>query len=394
MNFTQKLPQHSSTLSLLQNNPKSRTWVEINKAAVLHNVNQFKSIIGQDKHLAVVAKSNAYGCGLIQIAQILKDCESVSWLCVFSLSEGLIARENGFTKPILVLGHADLDYEYAVMFQIDLVAYDFNDISKLNEVAKKLKQIAYIHIKVDTGLSRLGVLWHQALDLICAVANLSNIKINGIFSHFAESDTNDQTFTKRQLSRFSDLITQLKKEGIEIPLKHCSNTTGIIRFNGCHFNMVRSGGGTYGLYKSPQIDDLGEKKYLINLKLAVSWKTKIIQIKELPVGSYVSYSRTFVAFRPTITAIVPIGYWDGYSRGLSNKGFVYIRGQKAPVIGRVCMNMVIIDISDIPAACVGDEAILVGSQPGITPDDIAQLSGTINYEVTTKINPTIERIIT
>ncbi|MDR3647206.1 MAG: alanine racemase [Candidatus Babeliales bacterium] len=393
MNLTNNISQNTSTLLMLKSNPKSRTWVEIDKSAILHNVAQFKSIIGPNKHLAVVAKSNAYGCGLVQIAQILQESADVSWLCIFSLSEGLIARENGFAKPILVLGHADLDLEYAVLYSIDLVAYDLQEICRLNEVAKKLNQIAYIHIKVDTGLSRLGVLWHQALELIKEVSLLQNIKIRGIFSHFAESDTDDQMFTKRQLKRFSDLIADLKKEGIEIPFIHCSNTTGVIRYNSCHFNMVRSGGGTYGLYKSPKVDDLGEKKYLINLKLAVSWKTKVIQIKELPIGSYVSYSRTFVAFRPTITAIIPIGYWDGYSRGLSNKGFVYIKGIKAPIIGRVCMNMVIIDITDLPNVCVGDEVTLIGSQPGVTPDDIAHLSQTINYEVTTKINATIERIV-
>lgn len=404
MNLTNNIPcpaklnakagsQNTSTALLLKNNPKSRTWVEIDKYAILHNVAQFKSIIGPNKHLAVVAKSNAYGCGLVQIAQILQNSDDVSWLCIFSLSEGLIARENGFTKPILVLGHADLELEYAVLYSIDLVSYDYDEIYKLNEVAKKLNQTAYIHIKVDTGLSRLGVLWHEALNLIKLVTSLSNIKIRGIFSHFAESDTADQMFTKRQLQRFNNLLEDLKNEGITIPLIHCSNTTGVIRYNMCHFNMVRSGGGTYGLYKSPQIDNLGEKKYLINLRLAVSWKTKVVQIKDIPVGSYVSYSRTFVAFRPTKTAIIPIGYWDGYSRGLSNKGFVYIKGHKAPIIGRVCMNMVIIDITDISDISLGDEVILVGNQPGITPDDIAYLSQTINYEVTTKINPTIERII-
>lgn len=392
MNLNKNIYQKPSALMLLKNNPKSRTWVEVNKSAILHNVAQFKSIIG-NKQLAIVAKSNAYGCGLIPIVQILKDCEDVSWLCIFSLSEGLIARENGFTKSILVLGHADIDIEYAILFSIDLVSYDLHEIRRLNEVAKKLKQIAYIHIKVDTGLSRLGILWHQALELIKQVIKFSHIKIRGIFSHFAESDNADQLFTKRQLDRFNSLLEDLKSEGINIPLIHCSNTTGVIRFNYCHFNMVRTGGGTYGLYKSPQIDDLGEKKYLIHLKLAISWKTKVVQIKEIPVGSYVSYSRTYVTFRPTITATLPIGYWDGYSRGLSNKGVVYINGHKAPVIGRVCMNMIIIDITDIPQVSIGDEAILIGSAQGTTPDDIANLSQTINYEVTTKINPVIERII-
>lgn len=384
---------NQSTSLLLKNNPKSRTWVEIDKSAVLHNVKQFKSIIGQNNHLAVVAKSNAYGCGLIQIVEILKDCNDVSWLCVFSLSEGLIARENDFKKPILVLGHADLEIEYAIIYQIDLVSYDINEISKLNNKAIQLKQIAYIHIKVDTGLSRLGVPVFQAFELIKAVSELSNIKIRGIFSHFAESDSTDQIFTKRQYLKFNNLINQLKQASINIPFVHCSNTTGIIRFNNCHFNMVRSGGGTYGLFKSPAIDNLGEKKYLINLKPVLSWKSKIVQIKDLQVGSYVSYSRTFVTFRPTKTAIVPVGYWDGYSRGLSNRGVVYIKGIKAPVIGRVCMNMIIIDITDIDTACMGDEVILVGCLPGVTPDDIAYLSNTINYEVTTKINPTIARII-
>jgi len=392
MNLINNLSQNTS-IFLLNQNPKTRTWVEISKSAILHNVKQFKTIAGNDKQLGVVAKSNAYGCGLNQIAQILQNSDDVNWLCVFSLSEALLARENGFTKNILVLGFADLDLDYAVLFSIDLVGYDYDQIFKLNEIAKKLKRYTYIHIKIDTGLSRLGIPVFDALEQIKKILKLQYIKVRALFSHFSESDSIDQTFTKKQLNRFKNLVEELNKCGIKIPLTHCSNTTGVIRFNNCHFNMVRFGGGTYGLYKSPQIDELGEKKYLINLKLALSWKSKIIQIKDLPVGTYVSYSRTFVTFKPTKIAIIPIGYWDGYNRGLSNKGFVYINGIKSSIIGRVCMNMIIVDITDIQSVFIGQEVVLLGDLPGITPDDMAQMSGSINYEITTRINPTIQRII-
>lgn len=372
---------------------KARTWVEIDKKAILHNLNQFKAIIGSTTELAVVAKSNAYGHGLASISQICQESEDTKWICVFALSEALIARDNGYEKNILILGQIDVDVELAILYSIDIVVYDIDLLSTLNEAGKKLKKQVNIHIKVDTGLSRLGFLPDDAFHAIKIANQLSFINLRGVFSHFSESDANDQAFTHKQLSRFNLLLSKLLENGINIPFIHSSNTAGIIRFESCHFNFVRLGGGTYGMYKSASIDELGKKKYQLNLKLAISWKTRIIQIKEIPAGTYVSYARTFITYRPTRIAIIPIGYWDGYNRLLSNKGIVYIKGQPGFVIGRVCMNMIIVDITDSKDIVVGDEVILMSNLPGITPDEIAVLSGTINYEVTTKINPMIPRII-
>lgn len=372
---------------------KSRTWVEIDKSCVLHNLSQFKNIIGPDVQLAVVGKSNAYGHGLAQLAQICQESSAADWLCVFTLSEALVAREVGFKKNILVLGFADVDIEAAVLSKIDLVIYDLDLALKLNDLAKKYSTRAFVHVKVDTGLSRLGLLQGDALELIKTITKLPFVTIRGIFSHFSESDANDQTFTNKQLSRFNNLLNDLNSLGIIIPYIHSSNTAGVIRFKSCHFNFVRSGGGTYGLYKSEAIDRLAKRKYQTNLKLAISWKSRVMQIKELPVGTYISYARTFVTNRKTKVAIIPVGYWDGYNRQLSNKGMVYINGQPANVLGRVCMNMIIVDVTQVRDLQIGNEVILVGNLPGITPDDIAQLSGTINYEVTTRINPGIARII-
>jgi len=389
------LIQTNQTSNLInsQLDPKSRTWVEISKSAILHNIKQFKLVIGPNIQLAIVAKSNAYGHGLEQIAQIAQESEDANWVCIFSLYEGIVARNSGFKKNILVLGHVDLDPELAIINSIDLTVYDFEFIQKLNDLGKKLNIPAFIHIKIDTGLSRLGIFPEEALELIKKTHNLPFIKIRGIFSHFAESDAKDQNFTHKQVTKFTCLLNELKKLKIHIPFIHCSNTTGIVRFSSCHFTMSRTGGGTYGLYKSNEINELGQKKHLINLKLALTWKAKIMQIKELPAGSYVSYARTFVTYRKTKIALIPIGYWDGYNRQLSNKGSVYIKGIPAPVIGRVCMNVIIVDITEIQNVTLNDEAILVGNLPGINPDDIAQLTGSINYEATTRINPTIPRII-
>ena len=386
-----KLPEINSGTQF--ENAKSRTWVEINKSAVMHNLNQFKSIVGPETQLAVIAKSNAYGHGLLAMAQICQESSDANWLCVFSLTEALIVRQNGFTKPILVLGHMDADLYLGVMHSVDMVAYDLDFIAQLNEIAKKLNTQAFVHIKIDTGLSRLGVCSTDALELIKNALKYTHVTIRGIFSHFSESDARDQVFTRKQLQRFNNLFSELKKLNISIQYIHSSNTSGIIRFDSCHFNFVRTGGGSYGLFKSVAIDQLGQRKHCINLKLAISWKSRIMQIKNLAVGTYVSYARTFVTARPTRVAIIPIGYWDGYNRNLSNKGMVYIHGVAAPVIGRVCMNMVIIDITDIQNVVVGDEVLLIGDKPGITPDDIALATGTINYEVTTRINPSISRII-
>ena len=377
----------------IQIDHKARTWVEIDKSAILHNLNQFKNIVGSNSQLAVVGKSNAYGHGLAQLAQICQESIVTDWLCVFSLSEGLTAREVGFKKNILILGFADLALEAAVLNSIDLVVYDLDLVLKLNDIAQKYKTRAYVHIKVDTGLSRLGLAHLEALELIKIISKLSFVTIRGIFSHFSESDSNDQTFTNKQLFRFNNLLNELTNIGITIPYIHFSNTAGVIRFNSCHFNFARFGGGTYGLYKSAAIDALGKSKYQLNLKLAISWKSRVMQIKDLPVGAYISYARTFITSRKTKIAIIPIGYWDGYSRQLSNKGIVYIKGKPAPVRGRVCMNMIIVDITEIFDVQIGDEAILIGDLFGITPDDIALSTGSINYEITTRINPLIARII-
>lgn len=376
-----------------QISPKSRTWVEISKSAILHNLKQIKNITGPEVQIAPVIKGNAYGHGLVQVAQICQESPDVGWVCVFSLSEALILRDNGFTKHILVLGYADVDLDLAIIHSIDLLAYDLNIISDLAERANKLKIPAYIHFKVDTGLSRLGFPPSESFEIIKKIMAFEWLKIRGLMSHFSESDAPDQSFTDKQLSSFINLIDKLKKNGINIPFIHTANTTGIIRFTSCHFNFVRTGGGTYGLYKSNSIKELGERKYLTDFKSALSWKSKVMTIKDLPIGSYVSYARTFITFRDTKIAIIPVGYWDGYSRYLSNKGVVYINGKSAPVIGRVCMNMVIVDITDIQNVSIGNEVTLVGNEPGIRPDDIAQLTGTINYEVTIRINPSISRII-
>ncbi len=393
MDLINKSVQFPNIISDLQIDPKARTWIEINKSAVLHNLNEFRSIVGPNVNLAVVAKSNAYGHDLPTIAKICQESPQANWLCVFSLYEALVARKSGFEKPILVLGHIDVDVLLAILQEIDLTVFDLDFILKLNEIAKKLKMNAFVHIKIDTGLSRLGVVAEHAFEFIKKVYGLSNIKIRGIFSHFSESDANDQSFTQKQLERFSQLLNKLKESNINIPFIHSSNTTGIIRFDSCHFNFVRTGGGTYGLYISSAFEQLGEKKHAIHLKLAMTWKSRIMQIKELPVGTYVSYARTFVTYRPTRIGIIPIGYWDGYSRNLSNKGLVYIKNLSVPVIGRVCMNMIMIDITDIQNVEVQDEVILLGDKPGITPNDLAQQAGSINYEITTRINPSISRII-
>lgn len=393
MDLLKDLQKFPEIISEIQINPKSRTWIEVDRSAILHNLRQFKSIVGAQTQLAIVAKSNAYGHGLVPIAQICEESFDANWLCVFSLTEALIVRQNGFTKPILVLGHMDAELSLAIIQSIDMVAYDIDFISHLNELASKLKTKAYVHIKVDTGLSRLGIFPEDALELIKQVSKFNFVIIRAIFSHFSESDAPDQVFSTKQLQKFNNLLLELSKLNINFQYIHSSNTSGIIRFESCHFNFVRMGGGTYGLFKSTSIDQLGQRKHLLNLKLAISWKSRIMQIKSLPVGSYVSYARTFVTIRPTKVAIIPIGYWDGYNRQLSNKGIVYIRDKAAPVLGRVCMNMIIIDITDIQDITLGEEVLLVGDRPGITPDDIALLTGTINYEVTTRINPSISRII-
>lgn len=377
------MQKHRSALS---------SWVEIDKDAIEHNLAMYKKIIGHAV-LAPVVKSNAYGHGIKLVAKICNQHPAVDMLCVVSVREALSLRLMGITKPLLVISILDDSLEEVVAHDIDLVAYDLATIEELNAIGGRLHKKAQIHLKLDTGLSRLGLHSNDFLALIKKIHTLPFITIRGIFTHFAESESEDQTFTDYQLNQFNNLLAQLDALGIHIPLRHTACTAAVTANAASHATMVRLGIGLYGLWPSEENKRMTERLHPgFCLKPALTWKTRIIQIKEVPKGSYIGYDRSHRVDRPTRLAILPIGYWDGFDRGLSNKGQVLINGQLAPIRGKIAMNLCMVDITGLNVS-MEDDVALLGDHPGITADDIARHCGTINYEIVTRINPLLVRVL-
>jgi alanine racemase len=368
------------------------SWVEIDKKALNHNIEQYKKIIGSAA-LSVVVKSNAYGHGIEQIAKLCEHNSAVHTICTVSLSEALALRSQGIKKPILVLSIINASLDKAVEQSIDLVLYNMQTALELNTIGQQCKRKVAIHIKIDTGLSRLGFLADNAIKFIKQIHQLPFIYIKGIFTHFSESESADQAFTHLQQARFNLLLQELEAEGVTIPLRHSSCSAATTATLQSHHTMVRIGIGLYGLWPSEDNKKITQERYPdFSLQPVLSWKTKIIQIKEIPAESYVGYDRTYVTTKQTRIATISIGYWDGYDRQLSNKGAVIINNQRAYIVGRIAMNIAMIDVTDLDVS-LNDEVMLMGNHEGVRADDIAQMCSTINYEVVTRINPLLPRIV-
>ena len=370
------------------------SWIEIDREALLHNLMLYKRCAPQ-AFFAPVIKSNAYGHGLALIAEILDQSALVDMLCVVALSEALFLRSQGIKKDILVLSIIDQDMSKALLQNIDLIVYDLETARELSSQAEQLGLKASIHIKIDTGLSRLGILADQALSIITQIHALPGIYIRGLFSHLANSEE-EHSFAQEQLERFLGLIASLESNGITIPLYHISCSAALSALPEVHTSMetrsmVRLGLGLYGLWPSENNKKMTQQRYPdFHLRPVLRWKTRIIQIKEIPAGSSVGYGRSHYVKEKTKIAVIPVGYWDGYDRRLSGKASVSINGHKAPVLGRIAMNLTMIDITALPINS-SDEVFLIGPQSFTQVDMLASLCNTINYEITTRINPLLPR---
>ena len=368
------LPIDTSTVSSPQ------TWLEVSTSAFNHNVSYYKNRIGQHNNLAIVIKGNGYGHGLQQIADLCEQSSLVDWICVAQLSEAL-ALQN-ITKPILVLGYSDVSPERAVSTHIHFMVDNAEYAHALNAIGKKHSYQFNVHVKIDTGLSRMGISACQAIDFIQQLQQLDYLHIAGIYSHFSASDSNEQ-FTHHQLEQYNAILEQLSAAAFLPTYIHMSNSASISTVTyPQQFNFFRMGIGAYGLGK--------EKKLLQTI---MRWKTRIVHIKTVPAGSSISYAGSYVTTRTTRLALLPIGYYDGYQFRFSNKTSVMIKGAYAPVIGRVAMNMTIVDVTDI-AANTGDEALVMGADEAINPHTLANHAEITNVrEILTGINPAIARII-
>lgn len=364
------------------------SWIEISKSAILHNLAQYQKIVGNSVEVMPIVKSNAYGHGMVEVAKLVSP--KVKWLGVVSLGEALELRKNNIRKKIFVLSYApQRQLAEGIKQNIDLPIYDLAYAKIISDVAGKLRKKARVHVKIDTGATRVGVLAKEGIEFIKKIRLLPNLNIVGIYSHFAASEEN-QKYTKLQLKNFSKVLEQLEKEGIDIPFKHFSCSAAALVEPRAHFNMIRLGLGLYGLWPSGQAKKIALKQYSwLKSKPALSWKTKIIQVKNIPKGTKVGYGCTYVAKKKMKIAILAVGYWEGYDRHLSNTGYVIIKNKKCPIAGRVCMNLTMVDVSKVKGVKAGDEATLLGN--GLSAEDMAEKIGTINYEVITRINPLLER---
>lgn len=373
-----------------------KTWIEINKNNLLHNLEQFRKLVGGKVKLMGVIKANAYGHGLVEVAQTISD--KVDWFGVDMLTEALKLREIGIRKPILVLGYVELrDLREAVKNNISLTVYNKETIERLGKIPIQNPNLnPKVHIKLETGTSRQGIEEGEILDFVKFIKNYPSIEIEGIATHFANiEDTTDSSYAMNQLAIFSRVISALEKNGIVVPLKHTACSAATILFPETRFDMVRLGISLYGLWSSKETKAVAKNKNVdLDLEPALTWKTIIAQVKNVKAGTSIGYGLTEYASRDSKIAVLPVGYFDGYDRKLSSVGNVLIHGKRCKVLGRVCMNMIIADVTDVEKVNLEDEVVLLGRQgrEEISAEEIAQKIGTINYEFITRINPLIPRI--
>jgi len=372
-------------------------WAEINLKAIAHNVKELRRITKPEARFMAAVKANAYGHGLIEVAKTVLQ-NGADELGVARIEEGIQLREDGIDAPVLILGHTPSSmYTHLIEFDLRPTVFSLKTAEALSEAAASINKKIKIHLKVDTGMGRLGLL-PEALapgknaavikDMVC-ISKLPGIEVEGIYTHFATADFSDKAYAKKQFEIFTGVLDQLRHSGVEVPLKHAANSAAVIDMQETHLDMVRPGISVYGLYPSDEVD-----KRRAALQPAMELKAVIIQLKKVPAGFKVSYGRTYEAPAPTTIATVPIGYGDGYNRLLSSRGHMLVRGERAPITGRVCMDLTMIDVGHISGVETGDEVVMFGSQgPGsIHIDEIAASLSTINYEVVTAVMPRVPRV--
>jgi len=357
-----------------------------------HNIAEIEKVINAPYGIYAVTKADGYGHGAVPIAKVLENHKKVKGYAVATAEEALQLLDAGIKKDILVIGYT-FPYAYEEMIKrgIRMTVFRRDTIEELNEIAGKIGKKAIVHLKVDTGMSRIGVSpYDEGLDIIKSAINAPNIDVEGIFTHFARADETDKIYANEQYELFSSFVEGVESEtGFKFKVKHCSNSAAIIDMPYAHMDAVRAGIILYGLWPSNEVD---MKK--IDLKPAMSLVSHITYIKNVPKGTAISYGGTYVTDKPTRIATIPVGYADGYPRALSNKGCVLICGKKAPVIGRVCMDQMMVDITFIPEAKQGDTVTLVGKDgnENITMDDLSELSDHLNYEFVCDIGKRVPRL--
>ena len=366
-----------------------RTYCEVNLENIRTNIKNIRKKAGEGPMLMAVIKADGYGHGACKVGHALEDL--VDYYGVATIEEAVELREDGLRHPILILGynspslyHLNLDYE------IDQTIYSYETARAMSAEATKRNKIAKIHIALDTGMTRIGISPDEkGLNIFKEIVKLPNIKIQGMFTHFSCADMTQKQYTYEQMRRYDDFVSLLEEAGIEIPVKHVCNSAAIMEFDHHRYDMVRSGIITYGLYPSDEVDASS-----VELKPAMSWYSHVVNIMEPEMNRGVSYGATYVTDHPCRLATISIGYADGYPRSLSNKGWVLIRGKKAPIVGRVCMDQMMVDITAIDGVEIEDIVTLIGcdGEESISVEEMADLAGSFNYEFVCDLSPRVKRV--
>lgn len=369
-----------------------RVWAEVDLDAIRENMVHMKENIAENTKILAVIKTDGYGHGGVPIAKMLEQLDFMFGYAAATYEEAHVLREAGVKKPILILGYTfPYCYEELIREEIRPAVYRRDTVEELAAAAAKAGQKAKVHIKVDTGMGRIGITPdEEGIEFVRFLMEHPELEVEGIFTHFAKSDEADKTSANHQLELFQNFIDKIQTElGITIPVKHCSNSAAILEMPQANMDMVRAGITTYGLYPSEEVS-----KDIVPLRAAMSLYSHIVYCKTIHAGQSVSYGGLFTAQKDTRVATIPVGYGDGYPRSLSGRGYVLIHGKRAPILGRVCMDQFMVDISEIPEAMDGDKVTLLGMDgtERITAEELGELSGRFNYEFVCDLGKRIPRV--
>ena len=381
---------------------KPLTWAEIDLNAYAHNIRELRGITDPDARLMAVVKANGYGHGAAEVAREALQ-QGAAWLGVARINEAIDLRGAGLEAPILVLGYTPAECAHRLIeFDLNQAVYGYANAQKFSSQAQRLGKTISVHIKIDSGMGRLGLVTPALLpekkiresnpDPVAVVekmAKLKGLEIQGVFTHFATADSADRTYADRQLEIFLDFLHQLERSGLQPPVRHAANSAALIEMPDSHLDMVRPGIATYGLNPSDEIN-----KNTADLKPVMSLKSRIIHLKKVSAGFNVSYGITYQTEKPTTIATVPVGYADGLNRLFSSRGQMLVHGQKVPIIGRVCMDLTMLDVGGISDVGMEDEVVIFGRQgnASITADDLASELNTINYEIVSTVMARVPRV--
>ncbi|TWI67808.1 alanine racemase [Desulfobotulus alkaliphilus] len=368
-------------------------WAEIRLDAIAENIRSLRRAASSKASLMAMVKANGYGHGAVEVARTALASGAAS-LGVARMEEGIALRTAGFAAPILVFGPSlSSDIREMIRYRLTPSVYSMDDALRISETAMTTGKKLPVHLKFDTGMGRLGFTGQALSDPVTTVrkiGSLPGLRIQGVYTHLATADHPEKEFTRHQIQTFSRLLAGLEEANLRPPIAHAANSAGLISFPECHFDMVRPGIAIYGIQPSLTMD-----KKAFSLQPALSLKTRIVQIKTVPAGFSISYGRTWTASKPTAIATLACGYGDGFPRLLSNNGEVLVRGRRAPLRGRICMDLCMVDVSGIPDVRTGDTVTLIGKDGGdeILTETLAESIGTIGYELVTGLMPRVPRVI-